>query len=152
MDIKKLNIPTLDGPNWGIYIIALQASARILDIWDAMGGEILTRNPTTYDLVVKLTPVPATATTVEVAAYTTAKSTWSKQNVQGLSLIQATVSPVIWQDYNHLGTTKEVLDALETMFRATGEASTYPTWWKFNSLIWWICYHRFKLFKIITIE
>ena len=49
MDIKKLNIPTLDGPNWGTYIIALQALARILDIWDAMREEILqtsTDNPT----------------------------------------------------------------------------------------------------------
>ena len=124
MDIKKLNIPTPNGPNWGIYIIALQASARILDIWDVMRGEILSRNPTTYSLLVKLTPVAATATAAEVAAYTTGKVAWSKKNMQGLGLIQATVSPVIWQEYNSLGTTKEVLDALETTFRATGGAST----------------------------
>ena len=121
MDIKKLNIPMLDGPNWGLYIITLQALARILDIWDAMRGEILTRNPTTYDLLVKPTLVPVTATTSEVAVYTTAKTTRSKKNTQGLGLIQATVLLVIWQEYNNLGTAKEVLDALETAFRAAGE-------------------------------
>ena len=96
MDIKKLDIPTLNGHNWGLYIIALQASARILDIWDAMRGEVLTVNPTTYDSLVKPTPVAATTTVTEIAAYTASKTVWSKKNVQGLGLMQATVLPVIW--------------------------------------------------------
>ena len=125
MDIKKLNIPTLDGPNWGVYIIPLQASARILDIWDMMRGEILSVNPNTYDLLVKLTPVPATATAAELAAYTAAKTVWSKKNTQGLGLIQATISPVIWQKHLCLGTAKELLDALETTFGVAWGASTY---------------------------
>ena len=75
MDIKKLNIPTLNGPNWGIYIISLQASARILNIWEAMRGEILPTTPPTYNLLVKTSPVAANATGSEITAYT-AKS-WS---------------------------------------------------------------------------
>ena len=118
----------LDGPNWGQYIITLQALARILDIWDAMRGEILTRNPTTYDLLVKPTPIPATAMTSEVAVYTTAKTAGRKKNAQGLGLIQATVSLVIWQEYNNIGTAKEVLDALETTFRAAGEHRLTSNW------------------------
>ena len=125
MDIKKLNIPMLNGPNWGQFIIALQAASRILDIWDAMRGEILTRNPTTYNLLVNLTAVPATATAAEIAAYQAAKTVWSKKNAQGLGLIQASVSPVIWQEHNTLGTIKEVLDALKTTYGAAGGASTY---------------------------
>ena len=124
MDIKKLNIPTLDGPNWGVYIISLQALARILDIWDAMWGEILPTTPPTYNLLAKPTPAAANATAAEIAAYTTAKATWNK-NAQGLGLMQPTVSPVIWQEFLHLGTAKELLDALETGFRATGGTSTY---------------------------
>ena len=118
MDIKKLNIPTLNGPNWGVYIIALQALTRI--IWDTMRGEILNTTPPTYDLL-----VAANATATEIAAYITAKTAWSKKNAQGLGLMQATVLPVIWQQYRHLGTTKELLDALETAFRATEGALTY---------------------------
>ena len=125
MDISKLCIPTFDGPNWGLYYIALQAVARILDIWDSMRGEVLNTTPPTLNLLVKPTPVAVNMTVAEVAAYTAAKTIWSKKNAQGLGLIQATVSPVIWQDYNTLGTTKEVLDALETTFGAAGGASTY---------------------------
>ena len=91
MDIKKLNIPTLDGPSWGIYIISLQALARILDIWDAMRGEILPTTPPTYDLLVKPTPVAANATATKIAAYTTAKTIWSEKNAQGLGLMQASI-------------------------------------------------------------
>ena len=110
----------LDGPNWGQFIIALQAVSRILDKWDAMRGEVLTRNPTTYDLLEKPTTVPVTATAAEIAAYLAAKTVCSKKNVQGLGLIHASVLPVIWQEHNTLGTTKEVLDALETTFGAVG--------------------------------
>ena len=125
MDVSKFCIPTLNSPNWGLYYIALQAMARILNIWDAMRGDVLTTTPPTLDLLVKLTPVPSNATAAEVTTYNAAKAIWSKKNMQGLGLIQAMVSPVIWLDYNTLGTTKEVLDALETTFRATGGASTY---------------------------
>ena len=45
MDIKKFNIPTLDGPNWGQYIIQLQAAAHILDCYNVLRGEILTPPP-----------------------------------------------------------------------------------------------------------
>ena len=99
--------------------------SRILDIWDVMRGEVLTRNPTMYDLLVKSTMVPATTTAAEITAYQAAKTIWSKKNTQGLGLIQASVSPVIWQDHNTLGTTKEVLDVLETTYGAVGGASTY---------------------------
>ena len=128
MDIKKLNIPMLDGLNWGQFIIALQAVSRILDIWDAMRGEVLTRNPTTYDLLVKPTAVPVTATAVETVAYLAAKTVWSKKNAQGLGLIQASVLPVIWQEHNTLGTAKEVLDALETTFGAVGGHQPISSW------------------------
>ena len=116
MDVSKLHITTLNDPNGGLCYIALQAVTRILDIWDAMRGEVLNTTPPTLDLLVKPTLV---------TAYTAAKTIWSKKNAQGLRLIQATVSPVIWQDYNTLGTTKEVLDALETTFGAARGALTY---------------------------
>ena len=50
---------------------------------------------------------------------------WEKKNAQGLGLIQATVSHVIWQKHQTLSTAKEVLDALETEFRKVGGAQTY---------------------------
>ena len=76
-------------------------------------------------MLVKPSPVAANATATEMTAYTTAKTAWSKKNTQGLGLMQATVLPVIWQEYRHLGTTKELLDALETTFGAAGGALTY---------------------------
>ena len=65
------------------------------------------------------------ATAAEWATYTQTKAIWSKKHAQGLGLIQATVSNVIWQKNEPLGTTKEVLDALETEFGAAGGAQTY---------------------------
>ena len=63
----------------------------------------------------------------ELATYNTAKSHWSQKNSQGLGLIQATISNVIWQKYESLSTAKEVLDALETKFGAGqyGENTTH---------------------------
>ena len=58
-------------------------------------------------------------------AYITVKAIWSKKNAQGLGLIQATVSNVIWQKHQTLPTSKEVLDALETEFGRAGGAQTY---------------------------
>ena len=156
MDISKFKIPTLNGLNWGLWFIHLQSSSRILDIWDVMQREVLNTTPPTRDLLAKPTPVAANATATEVAAYNTAKAIWSKKNAQGLGLIQATVSPVIWQNYQTLGTAKEVLDTLEAEFGAVGgghqPTSNWSTWWKFNSPIWQICCHKFKLFRTTTIE
>ena len=36
MDIKNMNIPTLDGPNWGQFSIHLLAAAHILDVWEVI--------------------------------------------------------------------------------------------------------------------
>ena len=135
MDISKFCIPTPDGPNWGQWLDSIQSTTRILDIWDAMRGEILTTMPTLMrDLLIKPSQLAANATTAEIATYTTAKAVWSKKNAQSLGLIQATVSNVIWQKHQSLGTTKEVLDALETKFRAVGgggghrPTSSWSTW------------------------
>ena len=93
---------------------------RILDIWDVIRGEVLNTTPPTCDLLAKLSPPVATATATEITAYTAAKAIWSKKNTQGLGLIQATISNIIWQKHQSLGTAKEVLDALEAKFRAVG--------------------------------
>ena len=126
MDISKFKIPTLDGLNWGLWFIHIKSTLGILDIWDAMWGEVLGTMPQTCDLLAKPTPVTVNATATKVTAYTSAKAVWSKKNVQGLGLIQATVSGVIWQDYQTLGTTKEALDTLETAFGATGGSIDLP--------------------------
>ena len=81
--------------------------------------------PPMHDLLQKPSPIGTQATTAKIAAYTTAKAVWSKKNAQGLGLIQATVSNMIWQKHQSLGTAKEVLDALETKFGAEGGAQTY---------------------------
>ena len=119
MDISKFRIPTLDGPNWGQWLDQIQSTARILDIWDAMRGEILMPAPNLIrDLLAKLSQPGANATAAELATYATTKAIWSKKNAQGLGLIQATVLNVIWQKHESLGTAKAVLDTLETEFGA----------------------------------
>ena len=125
MDISKFHIPTLDGPNWGVWFDHLQSTMRILNIYDAARGEILTTTPLAWDLLVKPSPPAPNASATEVAAYTTAKAIWSKKNAQGLGLIQAMISNVIWQKYQSLPTSKEVLDALELEFGKVGGAQTY---------------------------
>ena len=127
MDITKFHIPTLDDPNWGLWLDKIQSTARILGIWDAIRGEILTTNPITRDLLSKPSQLGANATAAKLATYTTAKAIWSKKNAQGLGLIQATASNVIWQQHQSLGTTKQVLDALETEFGAAGGGGHRPT-------------------------
>ena len=156
MDISKFRIPTLDSPNWGQWLDQIQSTARVLDIWDAMRGEILTPAPNlTRDSLAKPSQLAANATAADIAMYTTTKAVWSKKNTQGLGLIQATVSNVIWQKQESLGTAQEVLDALETKFGAVGggyrPTSNWSTWWNSNSPIQWIYYHGSKDFKIITI-
>ena len=64
-----MNIPTLDGLNWGQFSIHLQATACILDCWDTTRGDILGMNPKNYDLLTKPTPLGAQATTMDIAAY-----------------------------------------------------------------------------------
>ena len=56
----------------------------------------------------------------ELATYNTAKSHWSQKNSQGLGLIQATISNMIWQRYETLPSAKQILDGLETEFGAAG--------------------------------
>ena len=45
--------------------------------------------------------------------------------MQVLSLMQATVSPVIWQNYVQYSIAKDLLDALKAEFGKAGGASTY---------------------------
>ena len=100
MDISKFKIPMLTGPNWGQWYDGMQSTTRILHIWDAMRGNLITTTtPHTRDLLVKPSP-PATATVTpaQQTAYEAAKDVWEKKNAQGLGLIQATVSHVIWVD------------------------------------------------------
>ena len=49
----------------------------------------------------------------------------NKKNGQALGLMQATVLPVVWQDYNHYGVANDLFDALEAAFGKAGGASTY---------------------------
>ena len=72
-----MNIPTLDGPNWGEFSIHLQATACILDCWDVIWG-VLGMNPQTYDLLIKPTHPGAQASTMDIAAYNAAKTVWNK--------------------------------------------------------------------------
>ena len=128
MDISKFRIPTLDGPNFGLWLDHIQSTTRILNIWDAMRGDIIAgSNPPARDLLTKPSLLPATPapTADQIATYTQNKATWSKKNAQGLGIIQAMVSNVIWQKHQALPTSKEVLDALETEFRKVGGAQTY---------------------------
>ena len=100
MDIKKLNIPTLDGPNWGQFVIHLQAAAHILDCYNVLRGEILTPPPNpTYDLLAKPTHSGVQASATDLTTYNATMAVWNKKNALALDLMQATVSPVIWQDY-----------------------------------------------------
>ena len=133
MDISKFRIPTLDGPNFGLWLNHIQSTTRILNVWDTMRGDIIPgSNPPARDLLTKPLPPAATANATEVAAYITTKATWSKKNAQGLGIIQATVSSVIWQKHQSLPTSKEVLDALEAKFRKGRGGhrltSNWPTW------------------------
>ena len=125
MDISKYHIPQLISPNWGPWYERIQSTARIINIWDAMRGNILTTSPVTRDLLVKPQPPAATASATELATYHTAKVLWDQKNSQGLGLIQATITNVIWQRYETLPTAKEILDGLKTKFGAAGGAQTY---------------------------
>ena len=123
MDVKKLNVPILEGPKWGEYVPKLQAAFQIFNCWDVVKGEILTPSPNlTYDLLAKPTVPPANVSATDHAIYQTAKAVWNKKNRQALGLMQTTVSAVMWQDYSECGITKDVYDALETTFGKAGGA------------------------------
>ena len=133
MDISKYHIPTLIGPNWGPWYKRIQSTARIINIWDAMRGNILTQTPTvTQDLLVKPTPLTSTYIATKLATYNATNILWDQKNTQGLGLIQATIMNVIWQWYETLPTAKEILDGLETEFGAAGgghrPTSNWSTW------------------------
>ena len=92
-----------------------------------MRGNILTQTLTvTRDLLAKPTPLTGTYTAAELAAYTAAKMLWDQKNSQGLGLIQATITNVIWQWYENLPMAKEILDGLETEFGAVGGGTYLP--------------------------
>ena len=91
MDISKYHIPTLIGPNWGPWYEQIQSTARIINIWDAMRGNVITTSPTvTWDLLVKPTPPTGMTTAAELATYNATKILWDQKHSQGLGLIQAT--------------------------------------------------------------
>ena len=126
MDMKKLNVPTLEGPNWGEHAPKLQAAFRIFDCWDVVKGEILTPAPNpTYDLFAKPTTPPANTSAADLTAYQVTKAIWNKKNGQALGLMQTTVSAVIWQDYSQHGIAKDLYNALEAAFGKAGGALTY---------------------------
>ena len=79
MDLKKvtLNVPTLDGPNWGIYVTHLQAAARILDCWDVIKGEILSLVGTTTITYDRL-KYPTNAIYKDAKDLAAAIATWNK--------------------------------------------------------------------------
>ena len=90
-----------------------------------MRGNILMPAPAlTRDLLAKPTPPTGTPTVAELATYNAAKTLWDQKNSQGLGLIQATITNVIWQKYENLPTAKEILDGLKTEFGAVGGGGT----------------------------
>ena len=126
MDMKKLNVPTLKGPNWGEYVPKLQAAFRIFDCWDIVKGEILTPAPNlTYDLLAKPSAPPANVSAADHTTFQAAKAVWNKKNGQALGPTQMSVSAVVWQDYNQHGVAKDLYNALEATFRKAGGALTY---------------------------
>ena len=126
MDLKKINIPTLKGPNWGEYAPKLQAAFQIFNCWDVVKGEILTPPPNpTFDLLVKPTVLPANVSAADHATYQTAKAVWNKKNTQALGLMQTTIASIIWQKYETQGVAKDIYDALETAYGQVGGATMY---------------------------
>ena len=84
MDISKFKIPTLTGPNWGQWYDGMQSTTRILHIWDAMRGNLITTTtPHTRELLVKPSPpAGANVTPAQLTAYEAAKDVWEKKNAQ----------------------------------------------------------------------
>ena len=121
MDIRKLNIPTLTGPNWGSYKLHIQLSSQILDIWDAICSNKLNTTPVTYETLLKST----STTFPDTDKWDTATLIWSKKNSMVIGLLQGTVSPALWPDFASHLMAKALWDTLETRFRKVGGAQTY---------------------------
>ena len=121
MDIKKLNIPTLTGPNWGSYELHIQLSSLILDVWDAIHGNKLNTTPVTYGMLLK----PMQQTFPDADKRDIATAVWSKKNSMAISLLQGTISPALWPDFANHMTAKALWDALEVRFGKVGGAQTY---------------------------
>ena len=84
MDISKFQIPTLDRPNFGLWLDHIQSTTQILDIWDVMRGDLIPgTTPPTRDLLTKPLPPAANATQAVIDAYAASKATWSKKNEIG---------------------------------------------------------------------
>ena len=83
--------------------------------------------PQTYNILEKPTHLGAQASQADLAALYVAKAIWNEKNAQALGLMQATISPVIWQDFVSYGKVKELWDTLETHFRKGGGGTTHCT-------------------------
>ena len=126
MDVKKLNIPTVDSPNWGTYSTHLQTAIQILGFWKLIKGEaILGTNLVTYDLLPKPTTSATGTSHPDPKDYAIAKAEWNKRNAGVLGLIQATTSLVIWQDYLLDSEASIIWTKLEARFGQAGGAMTY---------------------------
>ena len=133
MDLKKLNIDHLDGPNWGKWSGQVQGSARILDCWDAIKGEReIFIDPTsglrsyTYRLLKKPVTDDKHADYIkDDKMRLEAAHNWSKKNSQAMGLIQGLVSPALWPLLNECSTANEMWDTLEIKFGKAGGATTY---------------------------
>ena len=121
MDIKKLNIQTLTGLNWGSYELHIQLSSCILDIWDAMCGNRNNTTPITYKTLLK----PMAQTHTNNNKHDAATAVWLKKNSMAISLLQGTISPALWPDFANLITAMEIWDVLEVRFGKVGGAQTY---------------------------
>ena len=120
-----MNIPTLDGPNWGTYSIHLQAAAWILGFWGIIKGEALGTTPQTYDHL----PKPTTSqggSHPNAKEYAVTKADWNKRNRAALGLIQATFLPVIWQDFISYRTSHKLWAGLENCYRKAGGGYNLP--------------------------
>ena len=117
MDLEKvtLNVPTLDGPNWGIYATYLQAAARILDCWDVTKGEVSSLpggSPITYDRL----EFPTSTTYSDPKDLAIAKAAWNKKNAQAMGLIQTTMALALWINYVSFGRAHLLWAELESDF------------------------------------
>ena len=133
MDVKKLNIPTLDGPNWGTYSTHLQAATQILGFWELIKGEAIPgTSPVTYDLLTKPTTSATSTSHPDPNDYAIPKAEGNKRNAGALGLIQATTLPIIWQDYLLDGKAYIIWTKLDARFGKAGEGqqptSNWSTW------------------------
>ena len=121
MDINKLNILTLTGPNWESYEIHIQSATWILDCYDELSGELKGTSPQTYNTLLK----PDQQSHPDADKCIAATAIWNKKNSMELGLIQGTMSPTIWPDFVNHGTAKALWDALMVKFGKVGGAQTY---------------------------